>query len=372
MAEPRYTCSALPRLLPRREPRHESEADRAVRRARSGRRSPAASRSGIDLCPRSACAITSTGARSTSGASAARREAPDAASRSASPAAWRSPMPATGARDDGRSGPPWRRHSSRARRREDIPSPALAEAFLAHGRTKRGRVLRPATVKEYRRALLGYADGLHDTPGDRHPPRRRRRRDPRHVAAEQRRRPPAMRTRAALARGSGPGWSPTATSRPTSCTGTEGYDVAKRSRVLSDGELAAIWAATEERHDFNLIVRLCLWTGCRRSEAGGMRWSELAGRHLDRAGQQDQEPPAARAAAAPPGARRARRLAPLRRPRPRVRARPERLSGVVARARRGSTLDSASTRTGICTTCGARCKPGCSRSASIATSSTDC
>jgi integrase len=58
-------------------------------------------------------------------------------------------------------------------------------------------------------------------------------------------------------------------------TGTEGYDVAKRSRVLSDGELAAIWRATEDRHDFNLIIRLCLWTGCRRSEAGGMRWSEL-------------------------------------------------------------------------------------------------
>ena len=34
---------------------------------------------------------------------------------------------------------------------------ALAEQFLQHGRTKRGRSLRPATTKEYRRALLTYA-----------------------------------------------------------------------------------------------------------------------------------------------------------------------------------------------------------------------
>jgi integrase len=58
--------------------------------------------------------------------------------------------------------------------------------------------------------------------------------------------------------------------------GTEGYETPKRSRVLSDGELAAIWAATVEPSDYHVIVRLCLWFGCRRAEAGGMRWSELA------------------------------------------------------------------------------------------------
>ena len=30
-------------------------------------------------------------------------------------------------------------------------------------------------------------------------------------------------------------------------TGTESYETAKRSRVLKDGELAELWAATEER-----------------------------------------------------------------------------------------------------------------------------
>ena len=52
-------------------------------------------------------------------------------------------------------------------------------------------------------------------------------------------------------------------------TGTEGYETTKRKRVLSDDELRVIWSVTSERADFNLIVRLCLWTG------GGMAHSEL-------------------------------------------------------------------------------------------------
>jgi integrase len=47
--------------------------------------------------------------------------------------------------------------------------------------------------------------------------------------------------------------------------------------VLSDAELRALWRETEAPADFHAIVRLCLWTGCRRGEAGGMRWSELDG-----------------------------------------------------------------------------------------------
>ena len=40
----------------------------------------------------------------------------------------------------------------------------LAGQFLEHGRTKRGRPLRPATKKEYKRALLTYAASLHAKP----------------------------------------------------------------------------------------------------------------------------------------------------------------------------------------------------------------
>jgi integrase len=156
---------------------------------------------------------------------------------------------------------------------DDETFATLAEQFLAHGRTKRGRELRTATVKEYRRALLLYAKELHPRPVD-----GVRRADAARVidhVARTSGATSAMRVRAAgsrffswlVARG---------LVEHNAFTGTEGYDVPKRERVLSDGELAAIWTATAERSDFNLIVRLCLWTGCRRSEAGGMRWSELA------------------------------------------------------------------------------------------------
>jgi integrase len=51
--------------------------------------------------------------------------------------------------------------------------------------------------------------------------------------------------------------------------------VPRRSRVLRDAELAALWRATEAGDSYSLLVRLCLWCGVRRSEAGGARWSEL-------------------------------------------------------------------------------------------------
>ena len=55
-----------------------------------------------------------------------------------------------------------------------------------------------------------------------------------------------------------------------------GKRVAPRERVLSDGELAAIWkAAVEIGGDYGAIVRLLLLTGSRRAEIGGMAWSEF-------------------------------------------------------------------------------------------------
>jgi integrase len=148
----------------------------------------------------------------------------------------------------------------------------LAEQFLAHGRTKRGRELRPATKKEYRRALMVYACGLQSRPIQ--DIRRADAADLIRTTATKRGATTAMRTRAAGSRFYS--WLiANGKVEHNPFTGTEGYDVPKRDRVLSDGEIAAIWAETEGRHDFNMVVRLCLWTGCRRSEAGGMRWSEL-------------------------------------------------------------------------------------------------
>ena len=149
----------------------------------------------------------------------------------------------------------------------------LAKAFIAHGRSKRGRVLRPATIKEYHRALLTYAESLHNDPI--------RNISRAQVAAvidttaQSSGTTTAMRTRAALSRF----WS-WAIARGhvdgNIVGGTEGFDVPKRNRVLNDGELAALWSATAGRSDLNMIIRLCLWTGCRRSEAGSMKWTELS------------------------------------------------------------------------------------------------
>jgi integrase len=51
-------------------------------------------------------------------------------------------------------------------------------------------------------------------------------------------------------------------------------DTTPRDRVLSDAELAAIWRACGD-DDFGRIVRLLICMPCRRSEIGGLSWSEL-------------------------------------------------------------------------------------------------
>jgi integrase len=53
----------------------------------------------------------------------------------------------------------------------------------------------------------------------------------------------------------------------------------QRERVLNNAELQAIWEATAGGGDYARIVRLCLLTGCRREEIGGLRWDEV---HDDR------------------------------------------------------------------------------------------
>jgi integrase len=48
-----------------------------------------------------------------------------------------------------------------------------------------------------------------------------------------------------------------------------------RTRTLGDDELRAIWSATEGEGDYARIVRLCMLTGCRRGEIGGLQWAEV-------------------------------------------------------------------------------------------------
>jgi len=47
-----------------------------------------------------------------------------------------------------------------------------------------------------------------------------------------------------------------------------------RDRVLSDAELAAIWRGVED-HNYGKAVRMLILTAARRSEIGGIRWSEF-------------------------------------------------------------------------------------------------
>ena len=51
-------------------------------------------------------------------------------------------------------------------------------------------------------------------------------------------------------------------------------DAVPRSRVLSDPELTSIWHACGD-DDLGRVVKLLICTGARRSEVGGMGWSEL-------------------------------------------------------------------------------------------------
>jgi integrase len=52
-----------------------------------------------------------------------------------------------------------------------------------------------------------------------------------------------------------------------------------RKRILDDDEIRALWNLTEDsvRHDFNVIIRILLLTGQRRSEVANMRWEDLRG-----------------------------------------------------------------------------------------------
>jgi integrase len=48
-----------------------------------------------------------------------------------------------------------------------------------------------------------------------------------------------------------------------------------RDRTLNGRELRAIWRVTGDGKDYSRIVRLCLLSGCRREEIGGLRWDEI-------------------------------------------------------------------------------------------------
>jgi integrase len=62
------------------------------------------------------------------------------------------------------------------------------------------------------------------------------------------------------------------------CIGVHRPDASrKRERVLTDAEIAKLWAATEKLGaPFGPVIRLLLLTGCRLNEIAGLRWEEVA------------------------------------------------------------------------------------------------
>jgi integrase len=61
---------------------------------------------------------------------------------------------------------------------------------------------------------------------------------------------------------------------PVTATNDPSDGIKSRERVLDDAELRTIWNACRD-DDFGRVVRLLILTGCRRSEIGGLRWSEI-------------------------------------------------------------------------------------------------
>ncbi len=63
-------------------------------------------------------------------------------------------------------------------------------------------------------------------------------------------------------------------SNPVVGTNDPAEGIEPRDRVLTPGELKAIWRQCRD-DDFGRIIRLLLLTACRRDEIGGLRWSEV-------------------------------------------------------------------------------------------------
>jgi integrase len=156
---------------------------------------------------------------------------------------------------------------------EDATFKARAKQYLVDPRKKRQKTpLRASTVKEYRRALLTYAEPLHELPFD--AVSRREVADLLDTVKAERGAVSAMRTRAATGRlyswGMAKGYC-----EHNPVVGTEGWETPKRDRELSDTELQMVWIATAEPSAYNMLVRIVAQTCTRPAEVGGMAVAEL-------------------------------------------------------------------------------------------------
>ena len=150
----------------------------------------------------------------------------------------------------------------------------LIGLYLADAEAK----LRPATMREVRRYLRIALAPLHDHDADRL--------EARTVAAiladiaKERGRTSANRARSYLSACLSYGVATGVMERNILIGTKRPQPEQRRDRVLSEGELRAVWLASSPATDFGSITRLLMLLGQRREEVGGMLWSEL---DLDRA-----------------------------------------------------------------------------------------
>jgi integrase len=146
-----------------------------------------------------------------------------------------------------------------------------AERFLAHGRNRSGRPIRPATARAYQFVLDKVAAPLHLRPVAKI--RRADIAELLHTTAEERGEATAALTRKVLGRFFS--WLlETGALESSPATHSPIYTAARGERVLEDAEIQKIWHVGGQ---FGSVLRLLLLTGARRGEIGGMRWSELHG-----------------------------------------------------------------------------------------------
>jgi integrase len=145
------------------------------------------------------------------------------------------------------------------------------DRFLAHGRARNGRPWRSNTQRAFEFVLTEVAKRLHSRQLT--TIRRKDIADVLHRADVERGEATAALTRSALARFFA--WAVEEDELQVNpAKGVPIYATATGDRVLSDAEIRSIWHADSDPA-FRSVLRLCLLVGCRRSEAGNLKWSEL-------------------------------------------------------------------------------------------------
>ena len=148
----------------------------------------------------------------------------------------------------------------------------IIERYLAHAKT----ILRPTTFYNVEYSLRVHWAPFHD----RHIGDLSRGVIGRHLATINDERGGTSANRARVIMGRAIGWAmregllDAVETNPIARTRNP-YKEESRSRILELDEIAKLWAVLQNFEDYGVVIKIALYTGQRRGEIGGMRWSEL-------------------------------------------------------------------------------------------------